>query len=542
MTLRTPCTVALFALVACGAPAADDDGTIDTDSPVTDTDTDADSDSDSDAPVAAAVVGPAGATLTTAAFDFIVPAGALDTEEAITIHLSDVTPAAATLYSPVLELGPAGLTFDPPSAIRFPVPEGVTEVAIFLSQAHDPTVFQQIDALVVDGIAQARVPHFSSVYMCDPNTPGVSGWFCCEPLDPLTTPDSDCVLNPSNGVSCDPDICSVTPGACPTPPPPSNPCDCAPIDPTTTTPADCLMNPANGVTCDPDLCAVPASCAPPADFCTACDDPGVTSHPVFAQNYPLSLDAWTQHTCDELAALAPNLPPPPVAGDPSYFALMSRLCAFDQALADLGCTSGPTTIPSQCDPADTCTDLDLCLPIDPTASPLYLCLGETAATCGVGNDCQLVQTCCDSAQACVPIDPTMHTLADCLSNPSNGVVCDPDICQPDPSCDPAVGQGGGTPGGGTPGGGTPGGGPASPCDVCQDRSVTSTAQYQQAFSQSSTSFAALTCDQLVQSTVSAPSAPPTDPSHPLQAARYCAWNQAFDNAQCGSQGYADSCP
>jgi hypothetical protein len=296
-----------------------------------------------------------------------------------------------------------------PAQARLIVPDEararVGRLGAVLSLAQDPSQWQDVTAARGPGALLAFVPHFSTIWIHDPTTPGGLTPICCTPNVPGTSPTS-CILASSSGLSCDPSQCTVTPGLCGSVGSSStNPCPCAPAS-SSYTYADCL-------TCDPTKCIPdPAYCAP-GSLCEICNDPAMLGNPTFVDAYTAYAAGIATMDCAQLAVLNTS-PPSTSSASWCYVAGAAKWCAFQEALQNQGCTNSPTTV------APTCDARGCCGPITPGVQPPggMTCAQLPEIECEVygGQGMIIPQFCAWNAGAMCSSSPTDATCDLCDAN------------------------------------------------------------------------------------------------------------------------------
>ncbi len=430
------------------------------------------------APILASTrVGAAGGVVTWTGGRLEIPAGALGADTQIQVRGPLPEPATGlVLYSPVLGFEPEGLRFELPATLVLAVPEAANEPTIFWSLAAEPGAYEQrpTERVAAGAALEAKtaVYHFSTVYMCDPNVPGTSGWFCCAPKNPAQHTSADCIQwTSANGTTCDATICDLTQGACPPPPPPH----CA----------DCTT---------------------------------YAAAPAFASTFAAAHTSFGADTCANLQATgAPPISAEPA--DPAYPTLLGEWCGFQVALADQ--CGGSAGCP---DPKALCMD---CTNPTYSSDPDF----TIAAQSGVGTYFGL--TCAELFAQNVPAPSTPPdtvafkteigrwcamqealNLHQCPAGPSSfAPVCGPGLCQVLTTPCPT---------------------PPDPCAPCSDPAVLADPQYAVAAHAGLQAYTPMACTELATQNVPAPSAPPNTPAHATELGRWCAFQQALTTNACAT--------
>jgi glucose/arabinose dehydrogenase len=116
--------------------------------------------------------GPTGGTVALEGATLTVPAGALASDQAITITSTMRTPqAGAKNLSPIYEFGPAGLVFAKPVILSLAYTGEAAAPVIEWSDSNE-TGFTALPTTVNQGVATAAVTHFSLGFVADPATTG----------------------------------------------------------------------------------------------------------------------------------------------------------------------------------------------------------------------------------------------------------------------------------------------------------------------------------------------------------------------------------
>jgi len=576
--------VGFLGAAACGERNTDDD-TSDTAAPV-DTEpseTRADvtpdgldtSDTDDPGALAEALIGPAGGTVRTAdgAIALVVPAGALAMPTTISIGARAAPSGAGRIYGAVYRLSPEGLAFQAPATVSFAMPARGARVAVYWTHTDREDRFQALPTTLRGSTASAPIVHFSSVFLGDPTT-GPADWFCCEPKDPLTHTDADCIAwSAGAGTTCDTSLCDLSPGACPTDPPAAGCCAPGPTgdEPTqgcaslltygqcalgigagicdwsascaTATPGCCSALDPNDdnppipcalIGAHQDCSAAPkcqwstsASCpvpppasAPGGGACVDCADPAFATLPAFIASAQAVVALHAAKGCAQLATIAVAAPSTQ-AGDPAYAAQLGSFCAYDALLASKGCAApGPApTCPGS--PASCCTASGANEPPGTTCAA-QKDVSACTQTPG-GGYCAWNPACALGPGCCAPIDP---------QDDHPGLPCSqmPDAME----CVASLGYGYCQWTAGT------GCAPGGDCAFCTDPSTLNDPDFtsaQQSWLAQNTS---PTCATLGANPVAPPSAPTGSPAWRTQLGPWCAYQQSLLGKGCTSP--QPSCP
>ncbi len=489
------------------------------------------------------VIGPAGGELVAAGVRLIVPKGAVAAETTLCLRAGKA-PAWAKAIGAILELQPSGTRFGVPVLLELERPTAAESVPIQIAWSllgKDDT-FQAMHTtfLARDGkvVVRSWSMHASTVFMCDPATPGLSGLFCCTPKSPATTTAAQCIgFSPLTGATCDASQCDLVAGACPTSPPQLG-C-CTPVDPQAPAPngqcsdfsayGNCVLAQGQGYCQWSTTCFNPTA---PPPTCADCGSATWASDPDFQWKRAQSHAASVALSCAQLQAMDPGPLPQLPTADPGYAGALGEYCGY---LTALKTQCGPTA--GGCDPPGFGGTCSQCTNLAYTANPTFI----TAAQAGVGAYFSL--SCAALGQQGVPPPSTpinttpyytelgrwcafqeaLNLNACAASATSLAPVCPTGFCAgTNALCGP----------------------PTAPCAKCSDPAYTGDPNFVTAAQSGVGTYFGLDCVQLAAQNVPVPSTPLGSVAYFTELGRWCAMQEALNLHGCANTAstFAPQCP